>query len=77
MLVFSPNELGTRREFITLLVAQWRCGRSSRAQQSDRVRRIGALMYLAADDAEHDGLRPDDRDDLEHRWKPSIQLNQE
>jgi hypothetical protein len=25
----------------------------------------------------HDGLGSDDRDSLEHRWKPSIQLDQE
>jgi hypothetical protein len=25
----------------------------------------------------HEGLRPDDRDGLEDRWKPSIQLDQE
>jgi putative tryptophan/tyrosine transport system substrate-binding protein len=41
-----------RREFVTLLggAAAWPL--AARAQQTDRMRRIGVLMYLTAEDAE-------------------------
>jgi hypothetical protein len=41
-----------RREFITLLGAQRRRGRSRRACHREKMRRSGVLMSLAADDTE-------------------------
>ena len=41
-----------RREFITLIAAAAASPRAGRAQQGERVRRIGVLLYLVAGDAE-------------------------
>ena len=44
-----------RREFITLLGGAAASPRSARAQQAERMQRIGVLMNVAADDAEGRG----------------------
>jgi putative ABC transport system substrate-binding protein len=45
-----------RRQFITLLGGATAWPLAARAQQGERMRRIGVLMYLAADDADSPAL---------------------
>src|SRR6266700_7064668 len=53
-----------RREFITLLGGAAAWPRAGRAQQPDRMRRIGALMSASENDAGYQGLLATFRDAL-------------
>jgi putative ABC transport system substrate-binding protein len=64
-----------RREFITLLGGAAAWPRSARAQQSERMRRIGVLMHLAADDPESSARIAALRQGLHHLgWADGINV---